>query len=71
MTNLLLAFQIFLAFLLALLILLQRRGTGLSSSFWGGGETFQTRRGFEKLLLYLTIFVLVLFSLTLLFSVFS
>jgi len=70
-TNLLLAFQIFLAFLLALLILLQGRGTGLSSSFGGGGETFQTRRGFEKLLLYLTIFVLVLFSLTLLFSVFS
>ncbi len=66
MDKLLKIFQLAVSFFLILLILLQGRGVGLSSPFGGGGETFRTRRGFEKILFYLTILGAVLFSGTLL-----
>lgn len=52
--------QIVLSVLLVVLILLQQRGSGLSSTF--GGESvsllsYRTRRGFEKLVFFLTIIV--------------
>lgn len=71
MNKILTVFQIFLAILLVLLILLQGRGAGLSPAFGGGGETFATRRGLEKILLYATIFVSILLTLTLLAAIFS
>lgn len=64
-------FQIFFAVLLILLILVQGRGAGLSSPFGGSGETFQTRRGLEKVFYYLTIFVTVLLTLTFLAALIS
>ena len=66
MNDLLMIFQVFTGLFLSLLILLQGRGTGLSSAFGGAGETFRTRRGFEKGLFYLTIVVSILFVLALL-----
>jgi preprotein translocase subunit SecG len=43
------------------LILLQGRGGGLGSAWGGGGETFTTRRGVEKVTFNLTIFMVVSF----------
>lgn len=36
-------------------ILMQQRGTGLSSAFGGGNEVYLTRRGIEKWVVNLTI----------------
>lgn len=63
--------QTVLAILLILFIVLQHRGAGLGSAWGGGGELYATRRGMEKILFRLTIFVVVLFSLISLVSLFS
>jgi len=68
MVNALFFLQIFLALLLIGFILLQGRGTGLSSAFGGGGETFRTRRGVERIVFYATIIVAILFGLSLIVS---
>ncbi len=60
--------QIILSILLGLSILLQNRGQGLSSSFGGGGEFYRSKRGMEKFLLYFTVILTVLFTLTLLYN---
>lgn len=69
MSSFITVLQIFLALLLILVILLQGRGAGLASSFSGIGRTFHTRRGMEKVLYFLTIFLAVLLVLTILISV--
>jgi len=54
--------QIIISSILIILILLQQRGAGLSGIF--GNEisgTYQTKRGLEKIIFYLTIFFAVLF----------
>jgi preprotein translocase subunit SecG len=56
--------QIVLALLLTGAILLQAQGTGLGASWGGGGETYHTRRGLEKVLFYATIVLAVLFTAT-------
>jgi len=55
--------QITAAVILILSVLLQGGGAGLSSPFGGGGESFRTRRGVEKILLYATIIAAVIFIL--------
>lgn len=47
--------QIILSVLLTVAILLQVQGSGLGASWSGGGETYHTRRGLEKILFYFTI----------------
>jgi protein translocase SecG subunit len=47
--------QIAVATVLIISILLQAGGEGFSSPFGQGGESFRTRRGVEKALLYLTL----------------
>jgi len=47
--------------LLIVAILLQARGSGLSSIFGGGGEFYQTRRGLEKKIFIATIILAVIF----------
>lgn len=59
-----LVFQIILAVVLTGAILLQSQGTGLGSSWGGGGETYHTRRGVEKVLFYATIVLAVLFTVS-------
>lgn len=43
--------------LLITLILVQGKGAGLSDVFGGGGTSYSTKRGFEKKLHYITIFI--------------
>lgn len=64
MKNYLLITQIILSVIIVTSILLQAQGTGLGSTWGGGGETFHTRRGVEKVVYYLTMVALVLFIIT-------
>ena len=52
--------QIFLALILILVILIQVRGAG-GGIFGGGGATFRTRRGIEKILFQFTIVLAIVF----------
>lgn len=62
MSSFLLAGQLFIAIVLASLVLLQPGPSGGKGLFGGGaGENYHTRKGVEKLLYYVTIFFLVLF----------
>jgi len=56
--------QIVIAVLLTIAILMQQRGTGLSSAFGGEGNIYRTKRGLEKSLFILTIILAVLFLVT-------
>ena len=62
MRNLLLFSQIILAAIIIGSILLQAQGTGLGSTWGGGGETYHTKRGVEKVVFYLTIAAVVVFA---------
>jgi protein translocase SecG subunit len=53
--------QIIVSILLIVFILLQQRGTSLGSAFGGGGGFYATRRGIEKKLFGLTVFLGILF----------
>ena len=56
--------QIFISIVLVIAILLQQRGSSLGSSFGGGGASYHTKRGFEKILFTSTVILGVLFALT-------
>lgn len=56
-------FQIIICVLLIGAIVIQSQGSGLSASFGGGGEMFRSKRSVEKILLYVTIVLGVLFAL--------
>ena len=49
--------EIIVALSLIVSILLQNRGAGLSGTFGGGFGGYYTRRGFERFLVYLSIFL--------------
>ena len=68
MKNLLTIIQIIISVLLIISIILQNRGQGLSSTFGGGGESYRSKRGMEKFLLYLTVILVILFTITLIIS---
>jgi len=53
--------QTILAVLLIAAILLQNRGAGLSDTFGGSGNIYQTKRGFDKFLFTATIILAVAF----------
>ncbi|MEK7105388.1 MAG: preprotein translocase subunit SecG [Patescibacteria group bacterium] len=53
--------QVAFAILLAVSILLQARGSGLSATFGGEGNVYRTKRGVEKRLFQLTIIFAILF----------
>ncbi|MDP3245309.1 MAG: preprotein translocase subunit SecG [bacterium] len=55
MHTILTVIQIASAVLLTIVILLQQRGTGLGSTFGGGGAVYRTKRGVEKFLFWGTI----------------
>ena len=48
--------------LLVGVILLQTQGSGLSASFGGSGESFRSRRSMEKVLVYATAILAVIFA---------
>ena len=62
--------QIILSVLLALLILLQNRGTGLGGAFGGEGGVYFAKRGLEKFLFILTILVSILFIASIIANLF-
>ncbi len=53
--------QVIISVLLITSILLQNRGTGLSETFGGSGNVYQTKRGFDKFLFRATIILAILF----------
>ncbi|MCX6740981.1 MAG: preprotein translocase subunit SecG [Candidatus Parcubacteria bacterium] len=55
--------QIVVAALLVVGVLLQNRGSGLSSFLGGGGEFYATRRGLEKTIMIATIVFATIFIL--------
>jgi preprotein translocase subunit SecG len=61
MNTALLIAQIILSIFITVAILLQAQGSGLGSSWGGGGETYHTRRGLEKVIFIATIIAVGLF----------
>lgn len=55
--------NIVLSILIVVFILLQGRGAGLGSAWGGGGETFQTRRGVELIIMRATVICIVIFAI--------
>jgi len=53
--------QIAISVLLITAVLLQQRGTGLSSTFGGEGNIYRTKRGVEKVLFIGTIVLSIIF----------
>lgn len=53
--------QMIIAVLLILAIILQNRGSGTGAVFGGGSQVFRAKRGAEKTLYYITIFLGVIF----------
>lgn len=70
MKNLLLVLNIIFSVLIVVFILIQGRGAGLGSAWGGGGEMFQTRRGMEKIILWLTTIFIVIFLVVSLINLF-
>ncbi len=54
--------QIVLSILITGAILLQAQGSGLGTTWSGGGETYHTKRGLEKVLFIFTIVAIFLFA---------
>lgn len=70
MEKILLITHLVISVLLTLIIMVQNKDAGLSASM-GGGESFQsTRRGPEKVIFRLTIFLAALFMLNAILFVF-
>jgi protein translocase SecG subunit len=61
MQTFLMVVQVILSILLALVILTQNRGTGLSATFGGEGGFHASKRGAEKVLSTATVVLAVLF----------
>jgi len=64
MHNVLSIFHIILAVIVTGCILLQAQGSGLGTTWGGGGETYHTKRGVERVVFYLTLITLALFTIT-------
>jgi len=54
---------IIVAIVLIVVIMLQMQGAGLSSSFGGGGEFYRSKQSIEKLLVWITIVLTILFGI--------
>lgn len=61
MKEAMLILQIILSVLLIGAILLQAQGAGLGTSWGGGGESYHTKRGIERVLFGFTIVGIILF----------
>jgi preprotein translocase subunit SecG len=60
--------QLIISILLIGAVLLQQRGTGLSSTFGGLTEVYSTRRGLEKSIFIATIILSILLVLSVIFD---
>ncbi|MDP2873825.1 MAG: preprotein translocase subunit SecG [bacterium] len=66
--NMIFIAQIIISVLLTSLILLQGKGVGLAANFGGEGSFYRTKRGFEKLIYFLTIVLSIIFLTTSLYG---
>lgn len=55
--------------LMIIAILLQQRGASLGAGFGGSGELYTTRRGFDKNLFDVTVFLTVVFVMSILAAI--
>lgn len=55
--------ELIAAIALIVLVLLQMQGSGLSGAFGGTGEFYRSKRSIEKLLMWSTVAVAVVFAL--------
>lgn len=62
--------QIAVSISLIALIILQAKGVGLGAAWGGGGEFYKSRRGVEKIVFNFTVFLVVIFLITSLASLF-
>lgn len=62
MREVLLIAQIIVSVFLTGAILLQAQGSGLGTSWGGGGETYHTKRGVERVVFILTIVGVIVFA---------
>jgi preprotein translocase subunit SecG len=62
MREVLLIAQVIVSVILVGTILLQAQGSGLGTTWGGGGETYHTRRGVEKVVFILTIVGVIVFA---------
>lgn len=67
--QILLTLQAIVSLLLIAVILLQAQGTGLGTTWGGGGESYHTKRGVERVMFAITIALIVLFGILSLVSV--
>ena len=70
MKNIFLIVNIILSIVIVVFILVQGKGAGLGSAWGGGGEMFTTRRGVEKVILWLTSIAIAIFFIVSLFNLF-
>ncbi len=63
-------FQIILAVLLTIVILMQQKGSGLGMVFGGESNFYRSRRGIENVLHWATVAIAVLFSITAIATIF-
>jgi len=54
---------IIVAVFLIIVIMLQMQGTGLSSSFGGGGEFYRSKQSIDRLLIIATVVLTILFGI--------
>lgn len=57
--------------IMTLTILLQSQGTGLSTTFGGGGGSYKSKRGAEKIVFNTTIVTAIVFVLSVVFGILS
>ncbi len=63
--------QIICAVLIVISVMLQQRDSGLSGIFGGGSSFYQTRRGAEKVLVYITSFSALIFLAVSIWEIFA
>ena len=71
MKNAVTTIQVVTAILIIVSVMLQQRDSGLSGVFGGGSSFYQTRRGAEKMLVYITIFSAVIFLAASIWEIFA
>ncbi|EKD95552.1 MAG: hypothetical protein ACD_24C00451G0002 [uncultured bacterium] len=60
----LLVIQIAVSVALVIVILMQSKGSGIGTVFGGSDSFYRSKRGVEKLFLYLTVFLAAVFAIT-------
>lgn len=70
MKSALLVVNIIFSVVIVVLILVQGKGAGLGSAWGGGGEMYSTRRGVEKVILWLTSIAIAVFLIVSLVNLF-